>query len=133
MNPNVITRFAFIPIIPHPATEYDTIFRRMRNFQDVFLQRDLVYGPLWCNEGVYRIAKELQLLNPSLFSNIFLGIGGFHMEKILISCCGSYLKECRVENLFVENDLFGPGVVQLVMSGSNYIRRKKGMMIISET
>ena len=133
VKPNVITRFAFTPIIPHPATEYDTIFTCMRNFQDVLLQRDLEYGPLWCDEGVYRIAKELQLLNPSLFSNIFLGIGGFDMEKILISCSGSYLKECGVENVFVESDVFWPGVVQSVMSGSNYIRGRKGMMILAET
>ena len=133
VKPNVITRFAFTPIIPHPATEYDRIFTSMRNLQDVLLQRDLEYGPLWCDEGVYQIAKELQLLNPSLFSNIFLGIGGFDMEKILISCCGSYLKECGVENVFVESDVFGPGVVQSVMSGSNYIRGRKGMMILAET
>ena len=133
VKPNVITRFAFTPIIPHLATEYDTIFTCMRNFQDVLLQRDLEYGPLWCDEGVYRIAKELQLLNPSLFSNIFLGIGAFHMENILISCCRSYLKECGEENVFVKSDVFGPGVVQSVMSGSNYIRGRKGMMILAET
>ena len=55
------------------------------------------------------------------------------MEKILISCCGSYLKECGVENVFVESDVFGPGVVQSMMSGSNYICGKKGMMILAET
>ena len=27
------------------------------------------------------------------FDNIFLGIGGFHMEKIIIACCGKYLEE----------------------------------------
>ena len=32
-------------------------------------------------EVVNRIVKELQLLNPSLFSNILRDIGGFHMEK----------------------------------------------------
>ena len=133
VKPNVITRFAVTPIIPPPVTEYDTIFTCMMNFQDLLLQRDLECGSLWCGEGIYRIAKELQLLNPSLFSNIFLGIGGFHMEKILISCCGSYLKECGVENVFVESDVFGPGVVQSMMSGSNYICGKKGMMILAET
>lgn len=55
---DAITKFAFTPIIPYPATEYDTIFTCMRNFQDVLLQRKQEYGPLWCDEGVYRIAKE---------------------------------------------------------------------------
>ena len=39
-----------------------------------------VWSPM-VQEVVNRIVKELQLLNPSLFSNILLGIGGFHMEK----------------------------------------------------
>ena len=51
------------------------------NFHDVLKQNKLPYGPLWCDEGVYHIAKELQFLKPQWFSNIFLGIGGFHMEK----------------------------------------------------
>ena len=96
-----VTSFAITPIIPPPATEHYTIFTYMKNFQDVLQQRHVNYGPLWCDEGVYRIAKVLQLLNPSLFENIFLGPGGFHMEKILISCCGSYLQECGIGSVFV--------------------------------
>ena len=97
-----LTNIAFTPIIPYPATEYDTINTCMKNFQDVLQQKQLPYGPLWCDEGVYRIAKELQLLNPIGFSNIFLGLGGFHMEKIVIACLGKFLEESGVESIFVE-------------------------------
>lgn len=127
-----ITKFAFTPILPYPCTEYDTIFTLMINFQDVLSQRNQDYGPLWCDEGVYRIAKELQLLNPEKFSNIFLGLGGFHMEKVLIACCGAFLKETGMDKVLTENEIFGPGVVQTVLSGSNYIRGKRGMMLIAE-
>ena len=129
---DAITKFAFTPIIPYPATEFDTIFTCMKNFQDVLLQRKQEYGPLWCDEGVYRIAKKLQLLNPDTFGNIFLGLGGFHMEKVLIACCGSFLKETGIDVVLVENEIYGPGVVNSVMSGSNYNRGKRGMMIIAE-
>ena len=110
-----------------------TVFTCMKNFQDVLQRRHLNYGPLWCDEGVYRIAKELQLLNPSLFESIFLGLGSFHMEKILISCCGSYLQGCGIGSVFVANEIFGPGVVQSVLSGGHYVRGKKGMMMLAET
>ena len=113
------TSFNFTPIIPLPTTEYDTIFTCMKNFQDVLQQRHLNYGPFWCYEGVYRTAKELKLLNPSLFANIFIGLGGFHTEKILISCCGSYLQECGIGSVFAENEIFGPEVVQSVLSGGH--------------
>ena len=75
------------------------------------------YGPLWCDEGVYSIAKELQLLNRNQFENIFLGLGGFHMEKVLIACCGLYIENMGMENVFVENEIFGPGVFK---SGSKW-------------
>ena len=54
----VLTSIGFTPIIPYPATEYDTIYTCMKNFQDILLQMNLKEGPLWCDEGVYRIAKN---------------------------------------------------------------------------
>ena len=50
------TKIAFTPILPYVATEYDTIHIVMCN---VLLQNAQSYGPLWCNEGVYRLEKEL--------------------------------------------------------------------------
>ena len=104
----------------------------MKNFEDVLLQRNLDYGPLWCDEGVYRIAKEIQLLNPGTFNNIFLGLGGFHMEKVIIACCGIFLKGTGIECVLVESMVFGSGVVNSVMPGGNYIRGKRGMVLIAE-
>ena len=94
-QPVIKTKIAFTPILPYVATQYDTIYTTMRNFQDVLQQRKQPYGPLWSDEGVYRLAKEIQLLNPEEFDNIFLGLGGFHFEKVLIACCGKYFARNR--------------------------------------
>ena len=69
------TKVAFTPILPYVATEYDTVHTVMCNFEDVLLQKSQPYSPLWCDAGVYRLVKELQLLNPPGFDNIFLGLG----------------------------------------------------------
>ena len=82
----------------------------MKNFQDVLKQRNADYGALWCDEGVYHIAKELQLLNPEDFKNIFLGLGGFHMEKNVLACCFQYLKLIGARDIFVQNEVFGPDI-----------------------
>ena len=50
------------------------------------------YGGLWADEGVYPIAKETQLVKPDESGNLFLGLGGFHMEKTLLACLGAYLE-----------------------------------------
>ena len=70
-NIKTVTRCAFTPIISHPVTEFDTIHTCMKNFQDVLIQKGLEYGPWWSDEDVYQYAKELQLLDPNEFSNIF--------------------------------------------------------------
>jgi len=36
------------------------------------------------------------------------------MEKVLIACCGAFLKETGVYKLLAENEILGPGVVQTV-------------------
>ena len=127
-----ITQCAFTPILPYPATEFDTIFTTMINFQDVLQQRGKESGPLWSDEGVYRIAKEIQLLHGEKFKNIFLGIGGFHLEKVVIGCLGAYLECSGIHHLLVEEKVFGPAVVNSVMSGGNYVRGKRGMSLIAE-
>ena len=60
----------------------------MKNFLDILKQRELPYGPLWCDQYVYKIAKEVQLFQPDKFDNIFLGMGGFHTDKIVSASIG---------------------------------------------
>ena len=50
INMKPITKLAFTPILLYPATEYDTIFMTMVNFQDVMQQRGMSYGPLWSHK-----------------------------------------------------------------------------------
>ena len=45
------------------------------------------------------ILQKMQLLYPQKFSNIFLGVGGFHLEKVVIGCLGTYLESSGIENL----------------------------------
>lgn len=54
------------------------------------------------------------------------------MEKVLIACCGAFLSETDMIKVLTGNEVFDPGVVKTVLSGSNYIRGKRGMMLITE-
>jgi hypothetical protein len=78
------------------------------------------------------LAKELQLLDPARFDNIFLGLGGFHTEKVMIACCGKYLEDTVIDSILVENEVYGPENVKSVMNGGNYVRGIRGMGIVSE-
>ena len=128
----IITKCAFTPILLYPTTEYDAILTNMINFQHVLKQKKCENGPFWLDEGVYHTGKEMQLLHSQKFSNIFLGIGGFYLEKIVIGCFGTYLESSGIQNLLVKEKVYGPAVVNSVMSGRNYIRGKRWMSLIAE-
>ena len=86
----------------------------------MLLQKGLACGPQRSDEEAYRIAKELQFLQPINFGNIYLRIGGFHLE-VIIACCGK-----------VGNKIYGINTVNSVMSGSHYFLCKRGMSLIAE-
>ena len=54
------------------------------------------------------------------------------MEKIVLACLGKYLEEVGIEQVLVKNEVFGPVVAKQVMTGSHYIRSKRGMSIMAE-
>ena len=103
------------------------------NVQDVLKQKQQVSGALWCDEGVYHIAKELQLLCKDKFNNIFLGLGGFHMDKVVLNMIGQFLSNIGVHDIFVQNEIYGPAVTSnKVMTGSHYVLSCQAFRILQK-
>ena len=90
----------------------------MINFHDVLRQQGKSCGSLWSDEGVYHLAKEIHFLQTEKFSDLFLGLGGFHFEKIVYGCVGSYLQPSGISSVLVATECFGSEVVKSVMEGT---------------
>ena len=120
------------PILPYPASTYDAILTTMINFQDALKQKGDSYGGLWADKGVHRIAKEIQLLKPEQFSNIFLGLGGFYKEKIVLACLGAYLESSGIFSVLVKTKCYGPDTINSAISGSYYSRARTPHSMIHE-
>ena len=74
-----------------------------------------ISGALWCDEGVYHIAREIQLLSPDSF-DAFLGLGGFHMEKGVMACLGKYLKDTGIDKVLINTEIYGPISIETVLN-----------------
>ena len=74
----------------------------------------------------------MQLLYPQKCSNISLGIGGFHLEMVVIGCLGTHLESSGIQNLLVKEKVYGHAVVNSIMSGGNYIWGQRGMSLEGE-
>ena len=81
----------FLPVIPHPVTDYKTVFSALKNFQSILSQLEQDHMSVTCDEGVYHIAREIMLDHPEEFKNLVLCMGSFHMMKIVLRCFGKYL------------------------------------------
>ena len=55
--------------------------------------------PVACDEGVYRIAREIQLFRPDEFKNIVLCMGSFHMTKVALGCIRTFLKDSGAQTI----------------------------------
>ena len=128
-----IAHITFTPILPYPATNYHAIYTVLVNFQDIRKQKQQVSGALWCDEGVYHIAKELQLLYSANFNDIFLRLGGFHMEKVVLHVIGQFLGNICSRDIFVQNEIYGPAVIDdKVTTGSHYVLSRQAFRILHE-
>ena len=122
----------FLPVIPYPVTQHATVYTALMNFNSILDQLDQNFLPVACDEGVYAIAREIQLSSPDKFKNIVLVLGAFHMAKILLGCLGKYVRGSGVSNVFIECSVFGVNVVESVLQGKNYVRGVQGMLLLGE-
>ena len=59
-------------------------------------------------------AKEIQLCHPNKFSNIFLDIGGFHLEQVVNGRLVENLESSGIQNLVDEEEVCGSTVVWML-------------------
>lgn len=98
-------RVGFLPVLSYPVTQYDNVYTAMKNLQGVLEYLDQPKLSVTCDVGVYRIAREIQLIRPEEFDNIVLCLGSFHMAKVALGCLGKYLKGSGAENIFIESSV----------------------------
>ena len=79
----LLLQAGFLPYLPHPVTDYNTVYTALKIFLKVLDQLDQKSLPVMCDEGLYRIVANIVLQE---FKNIIPMLGGFHMAKALTLC-----------------------------------------------
>ena len=123
-----IMQTGFLPFIPHPVTDYSTVYTAMHTFLKVVSQLQQDTLPLFCDEGVFRIVVDIYIKHPDEFSHLLPMLGAFHMAKV----AGKYIKGSGFEDALVENKVFGVKVMESVLNGKHYVRSLRGLNIITE-
>ena len=123
----------FIPVLPFPVTQYDSVFTAMKNLQGILQQLQQSELPMFCDEKVYCMVKEIQMLRRGEFGNLVPMLGTFHMLKVLLRCTGRYLQGSGASHIWLESGVFGPTVIEnSILNGTHYLRSSKGMELLAE-
>ena len=134
VNNKKLQQVGFLPALPHPVTKYETVYTSLKNFNKILQLEQLEQNQMaiFCDEGVYHIAREITLQRPEEFSGLVLCLGSFHLIKTFLACIGKYLSGSGCRAIWTENKVFGLDVVQSVLSGSDYERSVEGVTLLGE-
>lgn len=127
-----LKKVGFLPVIPHPVTDYSTVYTALRNFQNVREQLTQPVLPIICDEGVFHIVVDIALSNPNDFGDLYPMMGMFHMTKVALRCAGRYITGSGMDDALIECEIFGIKTLDAVLKGKHYVRALKGMHILSE-
>ena len=65
--------------------------------------------------------------------NIFIGLGEFHLEKVLLDVVEQFLEKIGVHDIFVQNEIYTRAITgNKVMTVGDYILSRQGMQILFE-
>ena len=94
-----LKQVASLPVLPYPVTLYSAVYTQMTNLVAICAQLVQHKLPVYADENVYCMAKEIQLLRPAEFKNLVLCLGTFHTAKTLLKCTGKSLEGSGAENV----------------------------------
>lgn len=115
-----LKKVGFLPVIPHPVTDYATVYTALRNFQSVREQLTQPVLPIVCNEGVFHIVVDIVLSNPDEFGDLYPMMGMLHMTKVALHCAGRYITGSGMDDSLIECEIFGFKTRDAVLKGKHY-------------
>ena len=132
-NANVpLMRVGFLPVIPSPVTEYDTVRKTLMNLQNVCTQLSQTTIPVFWDEGVFHTVADILLSEPEMFTDIYAMLGAFRYTKVLLRCTGRYISGSGLDDALIEAEFFGKQTLNSVLAGSHYYRSLQGMLMLAE-
>ena len=127
-----LMRVGFLPVLPHPVTEYGTVRKPLTNFQACRQKLNQVIMPIVSDKGVFHIVVDIVMSEPTYFCDLYPKLGAFHMANVLLRCAEKYLIGSGIDNAIIESEIVGQKTLVSVLSGGHYVRSFQGMLILSE-
>ena len=126
-----LMQVGFLPFIPHPVTQYSTVYTAMKNIvsRNVHLKQKTL--PVFCDEGVFRLVLDIFINNLDEFKDLLPLLRGFHMAKAVLHAVGKYVKGSILDDIIKYTKFYGPKPLEPVIAGNRYVWSLTGFQILS--
>lgn len=94
------TKIGYLPMIPASATEFDTVYTMMKQFQRMFMTLEQDWTYVTYDEAIYSKAQMIKWRNPMEFQNDELEMGGMHRAMNFMGDIGRVMEESGFEDFF---------------------------------
>ena len=117
-----VTTVGYLPIIPAPATDYDTLWTVIDRCQKIAGKIGLKHTVLTFDESLYSKVKELTWYRPEECQGLVLRLGSFHIAMNFLIAIGQHFSHSGLTNVWTESGVFTETTSQNILDGKNWNR-----------
>lgn len=116
------TSMTYLPPIPTPITEYDTIIQMFKVSRELAKQSNMSYTHITLDAGAAIKAFHVIWNRPSFWSDIIIHLGDFHAMMAFFAVIGRIISNSGFEEVLFQAGHCNSGSINGVITGKHYNR-----------
>lgn len=109
----------YLPPVNMPPTSYDVVYETMtlsQKIADYCQQPEIIVSH---DPAIAKMALRLQLTESPKFDNLFINLGGFHIQMAFFKAIGKYIESSGITDILVDSQVLAAGSVNSFVTGKH--------------
>lgn len=121
----------YLPQINMSPTSYTVVHETMKIAQNIRKECKQQYIIATYDLQIAKMAMQIQIADAPNFNDVFINLGGFHIQIAFFKPLGKYIDCCGIENIIIESNIIAAGSVNGIISGKHFNRCRRVYTLLS--
>lgn len=123
---------AFNPIIMAPPNDYNTVYTTLKRTKEQMSALGQNVCPITFDMGLLTKALEIVWSRTTEFDGVLPMEGGMHFLMSVFAGVGFLYGDAGLKNLLFESDVYARGTADHILSGKDYDRAMRALLLVDE-